>query len=129
MMPMVVSSHTYRSSCRLNAEISGHHHTLTVHQCCLLYNSNLHAHFEISFLLWQESVTCYPMLLVVGHTRLGHILHCCQRVSLSSVSICLYVGDDRPGRTMYRISKYTATGNRDTKPTALHRPYLSDEVP
>jgi hypothetical protein len=76
----------------------------------------------MSFLPWQDIVTCYPTLLVVGHTRFGHILHFCQRVSISSVSISLYIDDDQPRGTMHSSPKYTTTGNRDTGPTALLRP-------
>jgi len=63
-----------------------------------------------------------PMLLVIGHTRFGHILHFCQRVPVSSISICLYVGDNQLRGTMDSSPKYTTIGNGDTGPTSLLRP-------
>lgn len=43
-------------------------------------------------------------------------------VSVSSIFICLYVGDDQPRGTMHSSPEYTTIGNRDLEPAALHRP-------
>lgn len=43
-------------------------------------------------------------------------------VSVSSIFICLYVGDGQPRGTMHSSPEYTTIGNRDTETTALHRP-------
>jgi hypothetical protein len=86
------------------------------------------AQLKFPFILWNLIPAMAgkrylpPMLLMVGHTRCGHILHFCQRVSVGSISICLYVGDDQPRGTMHSSSKYTTTGSRDTGPTALLQP-------